>query len=92
MHLPLLLYTRGVRLHEKYRASYNMILIRTLSLFAYFIYVSIDITIYALRDTPIVFWSLQEHGLSPSRPLLGLSESMRCGTLGTNPCHKLPSA
>jgi hypothetical protein len=36
------------------RVSYNMILIRTLSLLAYFTYIFLDIVIYALGSTP---WS-----------------------------------
>jgi hypothetical protein len=40
----------------------------------------------------MVIWNLLDGGLSHSRPLLGLSESMRSGTLGTNPRQQHPSA
>jgi hypothetical protein len=33
----------------------------------------------------MVLWNLQDGGPSHSGPLLGLSKSMRGGTLGTNP-------
>jgi hypothetical protein len=33
----------------------------------------------------MVFWNLLDGGLSHCGPLLGLSESLRGGTLGTNP-------
>jgi hypothetical protein len=33
----------------------------------------------------MVFWNLLDGGLSHSRPLLGPSESLQGGTLGTNP-------
>jgi hypothetical protein len=36
------------------RVGYNMITIKTLSIFAYFTYILIDIIIYALRST---LWS-----------------------------------
>jgi hypothetical protein len=39
--------------------GYNMILIRTLSLLAYYIYIFIDIIIYALGSMPLsfgIFW------------------------------------
>jgi hypothetical protein len=52
MPLPLVLYTRGWGYKEGNRVGYNMISIRNLSLFAYFTYVSIDIAIYALGNTP----------------------------------------
>jgi hypothetical protein len=37
----------------------------------------------------MVLWSLVDGGSSHSGHLLGPSESMRCGTLGTNP-HQQP--
>jgi hypothetical protein len=52
--LPLLLYSRGGggRVYkEENQVGYNMIPIRTLSLFAYSIYISMDIIIYALGST-----------------------------------------
>jgi hypothetical protein len=48
--LPLLLYPRGRGYKEGNRVSYDMIPIRTLSLLAYFTYISIDIIIYALEN------------------------------------------
>jgi hypothetical protein len=57
--LPLLLYPRGQGYKEGNLVSYNMIPIRTLSLLAYFIYILIDIIIYALGSTPWssrIFW------------------------------------
>jgi hypothetical protein len=33
----------------------------------------------------LIFWNLLDGGPSHNRPLLGLSESVRGGTLGTNP-------
>jgi hypothetical protein len=38
----------------------------------------------------MVFWNLLEGGLSHSGPLLGLSEYMQGGTLGTNAHHLSP--
>jgi hypothetical protein len=49
--LPLLLYLRGRGYKEGNQVSYNMILIRTLSLLTYFTYIFIDIIIYALKNT-----------------------------------------
>jgi hypothetical protein len=46
--VALLLYPRGRCYKKDNRVSYNMITIRTLSLLDYFIYISIDIIIYAL--------------------------------------------
>jgi hypothetical protein len=40
----------------------------------------------------MVLWNLLDDGLSHSGPLLGPSESMRGGTLGTNPHQQPPSA
>jgi hypothetical protein len=60
--------------NESNRVDYNMIIIRTLSLLTYFIYIHIDIIFYALGSTP-----------SHSELLLRSSESMRGGTTGTNP-------
>jgi hypothetical protein len=49
--LPLLLYLSGQVYKKGNRVSYDMILIRTLSLLIYFTYISIDIIIYALGNT-----------------------------------------
>jgi hypothetical protein len=69
--------------------SYNMILIRTLSLFSYFTYIFINIIIYALGITPWssrIFWMVgRVIALSHRGPLLGPSESKQGGTPGTNP-------
>jgi hypothetical protein len=51
MPLPLLLYQRGRDYKEGNRVIYNMISNRTLSLLAYFTYISVDIIIYALGST-----------------------------------------
>jgi hypothetical protein len=65
-----------------------MILMKTLSLLVNFTYIFMDIIIYTLRST---LWSSgSSHsgpllGSSHSGPLLGPFESMRGGTLGTNP-------
>jgi hypothetical protein len=40
----------------------------------------------------MVLWNLLDGGLSCSAPLLGPSESMRGGTLGTNSHQQPPSA
>jgi hypothetical protein len=40
----------------------------------------------------MVFWNLLDGGPSHSGSLLGLSESMRGGTLGTNSCQQPPRA
>jgi hypothetical protein len=57
--LPHLLYPRGRDYKEGNRVSYNMILIRTLSLLVYFTDISIDIIIYVLGSTAWfseIFW------------------------------------
>jgi hypothetical protein len=53
--LPLLLYPRGRGYKEGNRVSYNMILIKTLSLLAYFTYIFIDIIIYVLESTSLSY-------------------------------------
>jgi hypothetical protein len=40
----------------------------------------------------MAIWNLLDGGPSHSGPLLGPSESMRVGTLGTNPHQQPPSA
>jgi hypothetical protein len=50
--LSLILYSRGWGYKEGNRVGYNMIPIRTLSLLAYFTYISIDTSIYALGNMP----------------------------------------
>jgi hypothetical protein len=52
--LTLLLCSRGRGYKEGNCLSYNMIPIMTLSLFAYFTYIFIEIAIYVLGSTP---WS-----------------------------------
>jgi hypothetical protein len=47
--------SKGRDYKEGNRVGYNMIIIRTLSLLAYFIYVSIDIIIYAFGEHVMVF-------------------------------------
>jgi hypothetical protein len=69
-----------------------MIPIRILSLLAYFINIFIDIIIYGLGGHAKVLWNLLDGGLSCNGPLLGSFESMRDGTLGTNPHQHPPSA
>jgi hypothetical protein len=62
------------------RVGYNMILIRTLSLLAYFTYISIDIIIYALESTSWsseIFWMV---GWPIADPSLGL----------LSPCDVIP--
>jgi hypothetical protein len=78
-----LLYPRGRGYKEGNRVGYNTISIRTLSLLVYFTYIFIDIIIYALgaHHGPL---ESSRCGLSHRSPLLGPSESMRGGTLGTN--------
>jgi hypothetical protein len=49
--LPLLLYLSEQGYKKGNRVSYDMILIRTLSLLIYFTYISIDIIIYVLGNT-----------------------------------------
>jgi hypothetical protein len=53
--LPLLLYPRGRGYKEGNRVNYNMILIKTLSLLAYFTYIFIDMIIYVLESTPLSY-------------------------------------
>jgi hypothetical protein len=82
--LPLLLYLRGRCYKKCNRVDYNMIPIRTLSLLTYFTYIFIDIIIYALgaRHGPLKssgWWD------ELYRTLFRPSESMRGGTMGTNP-------
>jgi hypothetical protein len=40
-----------------------------------------------LGEQAMVLWNLLDGGPSHSGPLIGPSESMQCGTLGTNPRH-----
>jgi hypothetical protein len=57
--LPLLLYPRGQCYKESNQVSYNMILIRTLSLLVYFTYIFIVIIIYVMGSMPWsseIFW------------------------------------
>jgi hypothetical protein len=58
-----------------------------LSLLTYFTYISIDIAILHLGEHAMGHWNLLGDGPSHIGPLLGPSESMRGGTLGTNPRH-----
>jgi hypothetical protein len=68
--LPLLLYPKGGRGYkEGNRVSYNVIPIRTLSLFAYFTYISIYIIIYALESTSWsseITWMVAQVIMDPS--------------------------
>jgi hypothetical protein len=79
-------YIQGGRDYkEGNRVGYNMIPIRILYLPVYFTYISIDIDIYTLGEHDMVLWNLLNDGSSRIGPLLGPFESMRGGTLGTNP-------
>jgi hypothetical protein len=74
---------------EGNRVGYNMISIMTLSLFAYFTYIFIDIIIYALGSTAWsseIFWIVSR---VVADPFLGLP-SLWGGTPGTNPRHIQP--
>jgi hypothetical protein len=62
-----------------------MIPIRTLSLLVYFTYIFYRYNYLRLGEDAMVLWNLLNGGLSHRGPLLGLSESMRGSTLGTNP-------
>jgi hypothetical protein len=69
----LLLYPRGKGYKEGNQVSYDMIPIRTLSLLAYFTYISIDIIIYALGSTSWfsgIFWMVGRVVADPSLGLL----------------------
>jgi hypothetical protein len=90
--LPLLLYPRGQDYKEGNRVGYNMIPIMTLSLLAYFTYISIDIIIYALGSmswSSGIFWLV---GRVIADPSLGLLSPCRVVPRGTNPRQQPQSA
>jgi hypothetical protein len=75
--LPLLLYPRGRGYKEGNRVSYHMILIKPLSLLAYFTYILIDIIIYVLGNTSgssRIFWMVGRVITDPSLGLLSLCQ------------------
>jgi hypothetical protein len=73
--LPLLLYPRGWGNKEGNQVGYSIISIRTLSLLDYYIYIFIDIIIYALGSTPWssrIFWTVSWVIADPSLSLPSL--------------------
>jgi hypothetical protein len=78
--LPILLYPRGRGYKDGNRVGYNMILISTSSLLAYFTYILIYINIYVLGSTSLssgIFWMV---GRVVTDPSLGLP----------SPCEVIP--
>jgi hypothetical protein len=69
--LPLLLYPRGRGYREGSRVGYQMIPNKTISLLAYFSYISIDIIIYALKSTSWFSRFLWMVGRVVTDPFLG---------------------
>jgi hypothetical protein len=74
---------------EGNRVSYNMIPTSTLCLLAFFYIYYYRYNYLRLREHFMVLWNLPDGGPSHSGPLLGPSESLRGGTLSTNP-HQQP--
>jgi hypothetical protein len=92
-HYPSI-YIQGGRCYkEGNRVGYNMIPIRTLSLSTCLFYIYVYRYYYLhLTEHAVVLWNVLDGGPSHSGPLLGPSESMRGGTLGTNPRQQPLSA
>jgi hypothetical protein len=90
--LYLSFYIQGERGYKKgNRDSYNIISIRTLSLLVYVTYI-FTYNFLCLGEHVMVFWKVLDGGPSHNGPLLRPFESLRGGTPGTNPHHRVPES
>jgi hypothetical protein len=82
--LPLFLYLSGQGYKKGNRVSYDMILIRTLSLLYLFYIYFYRYNYICLEKHIMIFWNFLDGGPSRNRPLLEPFESLRDGIPGTH--------